>query len=294
MNSVGHLIEKIDALYRTYSAINTTELGAIGEIFAAAAAIATTGKIDNVTTDIIDKAIIGKMGSFTNMNITSNISTEFTSKDMIGMSITYDKNGKIYQAPKSQDTVDIQVDLGNSDNIFATNQLRASIKNYNNIYSPHGISIISGTNLLALLQLFDSSFGNHYLNRNVFYDKYSSDLDSLDELLKYGLAARALSGMRTMGFEKLSQYLIIYSRRQNRFFVYSTNTILDNLYHPGKGFNNTMVEVDGFDFRQKLKQNNEYIGSKNNPSSELAYQRISKVLAAARQSKLSMSLKFNK
>jgi hypothetical protein len=57
-------------------------------------------------------------------------------------------------------------------------------------------------------------------------DYVSAPPKQAENLLKYAVAVRAITGARYKEFEKLSQYLIVYNRSKRRVNIWSSNYLL--------------------------------------------------------------------
>ena len=214
----------------------------------------------------------------------------------LGFSLTYDQDNGLYISKKSEDTVDISVKLDDDQNAFGTQNLKASIKNYGNIQTLKGVKAVSGVSLLGILQLSGTNFANHYMNRQAL--KIQNNMEKYDNVVKYNLAVRALSGLRYQGFEndssgKLSQYFIVHSRVHNRFFVFATQDLLKYLSSGFGQFNTGFGEITGFPSFGFLEKANAFVGDKGKLNSIDATARITNVLAQTHAQKLTMSLNFN-
>ena len=163
----------------------------------------------------------------------------------------------------SQDTVDVQINFKDANNIFGTDQLRASVKNYfdpTTLTETHpGVSVISGAPLTSLLGLMNSNFSNHYLNYLAGNGISGRDFEYGNNVMKYILAVRGLSGARNSASSKLSQYFIVFSRKDKRVYVFTTMDLLDKISPSPGVFNDNYALVTGMPSMGALKSANKYV-----------------------------------
>ena len=290
LNPLGEILVRLQQLENSFSVPNQKELGDIGEAFGVMAALVADEQVANITQQSLEKYIVGTSGRSKTIIETSKHFVNSAGLDQLDRHWIYDQNqGILTSKGGSQDTVDIEVPLQDTNNIFGTDLLRASIKNIgSNTKNLQQIRLIDSTTLLALMPVLETNFINHYLNIMTTNVERQDDWlvqgirnnQIYDNTIKYALAARAISGVRNSNFTKLSQYLIIHNRSAHKFKVYQTTKLLDELSPSFGTFNDTMAKVTGIPF--------DYIENKFEPSGPEA--RIAKVLASAAQKKLSMSL----
>ena len=63
--------------------------------------------------------------------------------------------------------------------------------------------------------------------------------------MKYILAVRGLSGARNSASSKLSQYFIVFSRKDKRVYVFTTMDLLDKISPSPGVFNDNYALVTG-------------------------------------------------
>ena len=103
----------------------------------------------------------------------------------------------------------------------------------------------------------------------------------MDNILKYAIAVRAITGARYQGFGKMSQYLIVFNRKERRVHIWSSNALLSKL-SPAEGeFKDEFVDFTGFPI-----SNSSFLNAKE----ITAAHRISKIIAQTHKEKISMSL----
>lgn len=292
LNPLGEILVRLQQLENSLSVPNQKELGDIGEAFGIMAALVADEQVANVTQQALEKYLIGTSGRSKTTIETSKHFVDSSGLNQLDRHWTYDQDkGILTSKGTSQDTVDIEVPLKDTNNIFGTDLLRASIKNIgSDTKKLQQINLIDSTTLLALMPVLETNFMNHYLNIMTTNIERQDDWlvqgirnnQIYDNTVKYALAARAISGVRNSNFTKLSQYLIIHDRSAHKFKVYQTSQLLDDLSPSFGTFNDNMAKVTGIPF--------DYIENRFEPSGPEA--RIAKVLASAAQKKLSMSLKI--
>ncbi|WP_291627862.1 hypothetical protein [Clostridium sp.] len=122
-----------------------------------------------------------------------------------------------------------------------------------------GVSVISGAPLTSLLGLMNSNFSNHYLNYLAGNGISARDFKYGENVMKYILAVRGLSGARNAAFSKLSQYFMVFSRKDKRVYVFTTSDLLDKI-SPNPGiFYDDYASVTGMPGMGSLKGANKYV-----------------------------------
>lgn len=279
LNPLGECISAINRIRIQEGLPDKKAIGTVGEIGAAAMIMAADRKGRQGAEQII-KSVIGSSGRSANITFKSNnyydrfvpINGKWKLED-----------GKYISTSETLDTVDIDLEV--SDDIFGeTQRFMASVKNYLDPTNPawKGVSVISGVTLHTILSLLDTQFSNHYLNFLVQHEDYvSAPPKQAENLLKYAVAVRAITGARYKGFEKLSQYLIVYNRSKRRVNIWSSNYLLSQLSPSVGVFQNDYASFEGLPINQAHFANVKEI---------TAAQRISKIIAQTHEEKISMSL----
>lgn len=265
LNPLGYALEGYNYLAKKYGTLSKQESGTFGEYFGAYGALISAKNIAYQGNTMMQnlqkqlhKSVIGSKGSKT----TIQISSEYVDSDSLVNQMNLSSSGKntgtweykdgvIVTTNESQDTVDISVDFEDTNNIFQSNQVNISFKNYQDILSnPNysGVSVLSGMPLLSIFTLTGTNFANHYLNYIVQDGEGKSfttlDNQGLDDTMKYAIAVRALSGARSQNFSKLSHYFMINIRAQNRIRVFSTTNLLNTLCNSFNNFRGDLFIIN--------------------------------------------------
>lgn len=299
-NYLGDILTNLEYLTKAYTSPTKTEIGYVAEYFTAAGAVVAGGMIQNSTAELLDSLVIGNIGS----NTTLQVSGDFVDRDILKNALnkasfgndtwSLDEDGNVLvSSHTASDTVDVQVTFKDANNIFGVDQLRASVKNYfdpTTLNDTHpGVSVISGAPLTSLLGLMNSNFSNHYLNYLAGNGISTRDFEYGENVMKYILAVRGLSGARSSSFDKLSQYFMVFSRKEKRVYVFTTSDLLDKISPSPGVFNDNYALVTGMPGMGSLKNANKYIDITSTVDAAVQ-QRIANVIAGAHAFKLSMSL----
>lgn len=299
-NYLGDILANLDYLTKAYTSPTKTEIGYVAEYFTAAGATIAGRKVQETTAQLLDSFVIGNTGSNTTLQVSGDFVDRNILKDALNQASfgndtwSLDEEGNVLvSSHTSSDTVDVQVSFKDANNIFGTDQLRASVKNYfdptvlNDKHS--GVSVISRAPLTSLLGLMNSNFSNHYLNYLVGNGISVRDFEYGENVMKYILAVRGLSGARNAAFSKLSQYFMVFSRKDKRVYVFTTSDLLDKI-SPNPGiFYDDYASVTGMPGMGSLKGANKYVNVVSTVEAAVQ-QRIASVIAGAHAFKLSMSL----
>lgn len=299
-NYLGDILTNLDYLTKAYTTPTKSEIGYVAEYFTAAGAAIAGGKVQETTAELLDSFVIGNTGS----NTTLQVSGDFVDRNILKQALnkasfgndtwSLDEEGNILvSSHTSQDTVDVQINFKDANNIFGTDQLRASVKNYfdpTTLTETHpGVSVISGAPLTSLLGLMNSNFSNHYLNYLAGNGISGRDFEYGNNVMKYILAVRGLSGARNSASSKLSQYFIVFSRKDKRVYVFTTMDLLNKISPSPGVFNDNYALVTGMPSMGALKSANKYVNVTSTVEAAVQ-QRIASVIAGAHAFKLSMSL----
>lgn len=240
--------------------------------------VATIG-IPNISTLVNIDSVIEGLNKSKTSGITSN---KWTSSRNNGYTVNLTQNGST-----SQQTVDIVIDFSNNKNAmaaFGIDKLRASVKNVKGLSNIH---ILSEAPLSSAFALFDTNFVNHYLNLiathpdgngGAFVDKYN-------ETIEMGLALRALSGIRDRGNVlgvDISDCLIVNNKGKG-VRVVDTSTLMNCIYSNLRDY----VRATGM----PTSIGQDWVGYASKPSTDNAYARIGKLIAATHAFKISLTLK---
>lgn len=305
-NILGKSLSMLDYLTKAYSSPTQEEIGTVAEYFGAAGAMVAGGQASKITADLLSNLVVG--GKSSGSNTTLQVSAFVDGKavlDALNKNVVGGENAKWTLSPDgktlvsshiTQDTVDIDITFNDSNNIFGTDHLRASIKNYfdpANANTKHpGVNVISGVPFTSILNLVGSNFSNHYLNYLVGNGSSGGDFAYAENVLKYILAVRGLSGARSSTFNKLSQYFMVFSRKDKRAYVFTTNDLLEKISPAPGVFNGQYATVTGMPTAGSLRGANARVDSANTLNANVQ-QRIANVIAGAHAFKLSMSLTPN-
>ena len=299
-NDLGNILANLDYLTKAYTSPTKTEIGYVAEYFTAAGAAVAGGKVQEITAQLLDSFVVGNTGS----NTTLQVSGDFVDRNILKQALnkasfgndtwSLDEEGNtLVSSHTSQDTVDVQINFKDANNIFGTDQLRASVKNYFDptaLTETHpGVSVISGAPLTSLLGLMNSNFSNHYLNYLAGNGISGRDFEYGNNVMKYILAVRGLSGARNSASSKLSQYFMVFSRKDKRVYVFTTSDLLDKISPSPGFFNDDYASVTGMPGMGSLKSANKYVNMTSTVEAAVQ-QRIASVIAGAHAFKLSMSL----
>lgn len=299
-NYLGAILQDLDYLTKAYTSPTKTEIGYVAEYFTAAGATVAGGMVQQTTAQLLDSFVIGNTGS----NTTLQVSGDFVDRNILKQALnkasfgndtwSLDEEGNtLVSSHISQDTVDVQINFKDANNIFGTDQLRASVKNYFDptvLSETHpGVSVISGAPLTSLLGLMNSNFSNHYLNYLAGNGISGRDFEYGNNVMKYILAVRGLSGARNSASSKLSQYFMVFSRKEKRVYVFTTMDLLDKISPSPGVFNDNYALVTGMPSMGALKSANKYVNVTSTVEAAVQ-QRIASVIAGAHAFKLSMSL----
>lgn len=292
-NFLGELIKELVYYSKKLAVPTQREAGQAGELFGSYGAVAADRKIEKITAEMIKKHVVGssKQGSYIELGISSFIDASTVLNELNSKTVGGEKakwtlsGGGIVSGSTYADTVDVSITFGDSDNVFGVQDLGLSIKNYfdptNSLGRNRDISIIKETPLLFVLNLLNSNFSNHYLNLLVGSGS-SNNFNIANNVIKYGLAVRGLSGARTASFGKLAQYFIVNSQYQKHIYVFSTAELIDRL-NPAPGlFDDSLAKVTGLPSFGALKSSNYY--------HETVEQRLAQLIVDTHSFKLSMSL----
>ena len=275
-HGIPFILRQLENLDIAIKQPTTTQIGTTGEIGVLAGLFVLNNKIDFTAEELL----AGLKGEKSAGH--SQRSSIYASFDL--------GNGKTSHINATQDTVDIQFKASNSI-LFGnrTSTIGASVKNYESVSA--GVKIISGVTLETILGLTGSAFANHYLNRVASHEDGIVPIpESANNVIKYALAVRGITGMRNRLFGKLSNYLIIIEEVAKRVRVYDSYEILQRLAsHPEK-FNEDLVNITGFPIAAGSIANKK-IGSTPDPA--LSKQRITSIMNEVRKKKLTMSLSAN-
>lgn len=300
----GHedLFQSIRETIKSIQGPTNKDLGDLGELFVAYMISAAAGILSDNIQNIISQlknAIVGGQGQKTVLSGFGNgvsmsmlVQELNKGKDENIKSSNKNKNwvlsdGTIISAKSSQGTVDVSVDFPSDtqlQQLFGTNQLNASVKNYTKGIR-NGIYILSGAPLLSLLMLVNTNFVNHYLNLIVQHDDgVNFSPGGMTDTLKEAIAVRALSGARgAVNNFKTSDMFIVNSG--GVFRVITTEELFGKISQNI----NEYVEVTGLPTGNI--PNNKVGGNYLNLSD--AQIRITNLLATLNSFKISMSLRPN-
>ena len=299
-NYLGDILTNLDYLTKAYTSPTKTEIGYVAEYFTAAGAAIAGGKVQEAIAELLDSFVIGNTGS----NTTIQVSGDFVNRNALKSALnkasfgsdtwSLDEDGNVLVSSHiSQDTVDVSVNFKDANNIFGTDQLRASVKNYFDptaLNDTHpGVSVVSGVPLTSLLGLMNSNFSNHYLNYLAGNGISGRDFEYGNNVMKYILAVRGLSGARNSASSKLSQYFMVFSRKEKRVYVFTTMDLLNKISPAPGVFNDNYALVTGMPSMGALKSANKYVDVTTTVETAVQ-QRIASVIAGAHAFKLSMSL----
>lgn len=240
--------------------------------------VATVG-IPNISTLVNINTTIDGLNKTKTSGVSSN---KWSSSGNNGYTVNLTQDGST-----SQQTVDIVIDFSNNKNAmaaFGIDKLKASVKNVKGLSNIH---ILSEAPLSSAFALFDTNFINHYLNLiathpdgngGAFVDKYN-------ETIEMGLALRALSGIRdrgnTLGID-ISDCLIVNNKGKG-VRVIDTQTLMNSIY------GNLREYVRATGMPTSIGQ--DWVGYPSKPSTNNAYARIGKLIAATHAFKISLTLK---
>lgn len=273
-HGIPYMLRQLEQLNIAMHQPTTTQLGTTGEIGVLAGLSVLNNRIDFTVNDLLS-GLTG--GAHQGHSQRSAIYANFN----LG-------NGQSSSVRATQDTVDIRFEATNP-TLFGhgVTTLGASIKNY--ATTNWGVGIISGVTLETILGLTGPAFANHYLNRVASHEDGIVPIpESANNVIKYALAVRGITGMRDRLFGKLSNYLIIIERDARRVRVYDSYSILQRLSSHPEQFNDDLVDISGFPIAAGSIRNVRVGDSAPNPESMA--QRITNIIAHVRRIRLSMSL----
>lgn len=303
--SLYNTLEIIYDLY--FSDINENSRSFLGE--------ALVGAVTSVGANVVDKAKkdiekqLGIVGSNGSKRTYSNLAAGMISWETMIDKLNAGKDGKknstwefvnesggLLQTVKpAQDTVDVIMDAsglsqGMQQFLGLETTLKASVKNYSkSTVQQKGISIISKTPLLALLQLVNTDFGNHYLNiLSVQKGSANASLDDANRVIKKALAIRGLLGVNNSGggvnTSNLADVFIINigDGKTANWQVYSMANLLTRIFQSPDEF----IKTD--DLPASIFQ--DWIGEEEKNNWDEAKQRVTSVLLAAHAKKISAHL----
>lgn len=300
LNTLGKMLSKLDYLTKAYGIPTKEEIGTVAEYAVAAGAAVAGGMASRVTADLLESFVVGgkSHGSNTTVYISDFVGGQKVLDELNANVVggndakwTLGEDGKtLISGHVSQDTVDVDITFNDANNIFGTDRLMASVKNYfdpSKIIGTHsGVSVISGVPFTSILNLVNSNFSNHYLNYLVGHGGGGAFEENV---LKYAVAVRGLSGARHAAFNKLSQYFIVFSRSKKRVYVFSTCDLLEKISPAPGVFDDAIAKVVGLPGAGSISSANKFIND-SSIVDENVRQRIANILIAAHKFKLSMSL----
>lgn len=289
-NEIGKMLANIAAIEASLNVTPSGLLGKTGELFGSFALQKADRQAD-ITINSIISGVVGEKGS---KQALAGISGDFVDKEALVTQISSGgaqwrlEDGVIVSSRETQDTVDVEIEFSEFNQLFGATEVRASIKNYFDITSQgsKGVHTISQVPLISILNLINTDFGNHYLNLLATGANKSLLDGEYTNTIKYAVAVRSLSGYRGDGStNKLSDYFIVNSRAEGKIRVFSTSHLLEEITPFQGAFADDWVEVTGL----PKSLSNKKVGEVNSHSG--AMQRITNILVEAHRYKLSMSLK---
>lgn len=199
------------------------------------------------------------------------------------------EDGKTIMIQTSQNTIDGTI-IFPEDNelaqIFGTNKLNMSIKNYQ---SGNLVHILNSANGLGLLGLFGIDFASHYLNYLAGNVTDFSDRKEIYDEVKLSILTRALTGIRNIdGFQgDISELFVVNNRSRGEnggFHVYSSYDIL----RAAERKIDKLAKFQGLPRKGNIR-NERYGGIQ--PSQVDANHRIANILIDLHKYKISVSIK---
>jgi len=248
----------------------------------------------------------GHTGNNSTFVYVDNLSGDFVDIDELasGMGSSWkvgSQQGRVDFQGGVNETVDVVIEnLSNEElnGIIADGErLNASLKNYSDINTSRGISMLSDSPLLSILNLFNADFINHYLNLLGVHPPadLSSDFEEATYWVKYAAAIRALSGVRKSDSYLQTDILVINDRQSRRIIIKKVKDILDMTTIDNF---NTYFKVSGMPTKQGGSDWNNWVlfksyniqTRKGNDGYLLAKERITKYLLKIHGTKISVSM----
>lgn len=291
---------EVNEIINKYQSVDKKTIGDLAEVFVTYSfellkqIMSDAGKeFQNIDKDSVVKG--GNTGSSLvkglNKEIANMIVEEVGTASLLSNEEVKTEDGKTIKMQASQNTIDGTI-IFPEDNelaqIFGTNKLNMSIKNYK---SGNLVHILGGANALGLLGLFGIDFTNHYLNYLVGNITDFSDGKEIQDEVKFSILIRALTGIRNVdNFQgDISELFVVNDRSRGEkggFHVYSSYDIL----RAAERKIDKLVEFQGLP-REGVIRNDQYGGKK--PSQVSANRRIANILIALHKYKISVSIKTN-
>lgn len=307
------LYNALESIYDQYfTATSESSRGILGEILVGA--VTSVGaKVVNTTRKDLEKQL-GIVGGSGTKRTYSNLAAGVISWEIMIDELNTGQNDKknsiwkfvnesggLLQTVKpSQDTVDVVIDVSELSKemqhfLGLESALKASVKNYSkSTVLQRGIGIISGVPLLALLQLVNTDFGNHYLNiLSVQKGSANASLDDANRVIKQAVAIRGLLGVNNSGggvnTSNLADVFIVNigDGQTANWKVYSIANLLTRIFYSP----NESLEVDNLP--SSISQ--DWVGEKEGEDKnwDKAKQRITSVILSAHAIKISAHLSNN-
>lgn len=204
------------------------------------------------------------------------------------------------ESGESEKTADLHAVIDDSN-------LGISVKNLKNPNTSKGFHIVSETNLVHILNLFNTSFQNHVLNSMSNLHKTlpkrkgsdgdivknpSHNMSDIKNLIRLGGLARGLVGVRDKGSvdkeNAVAQLIIINNQSKKEVMVLSTETLAQKIINMGIKNASQYIMMSGF---PTDKYANNFLGDPKIINPTDAIQRTLRAIAWAKQQTLEFSLK---
>ena len=235
-----NVYSEVNEIINKYQSVDKKTIGDLAEVFITYSFELLKQVMSNAGKEFqdIDKKSVVKGGNTgsslvkgLNKEIANIIVEEVGTASLLSDEEIKTEDGKTIMMQASQNTIDGTI-IFPEDNelaqIFGTNKLNMSIKNYQ---SGNLVHILNSANGLGLLGLFGIDFASHYLNYLVGNVTDFSDEKQIQDEVKLSILTRALTGIRNIdGFQgDISELFVVNDRSRGEnggFHVYSSYDIL--------------------------------------------------------------------